>query len=173
MDMTLLTPPLRVGRRFLLPALVAVTSLLFLVKPAPAPAAPDMEIAVQDDAVLVGRLYYDRERALNQLRDLGVNRIRINLAWTEVLGRKQSGRRYQPKSLVYHWDRYDSAVNAALAHGIRVHLTLTGPAPRWATANHKVGVYRPDSGKYGAFTRSVAAHFAGRVDRYSIWNEPN
>src|SRR5829696_1386797 len=118
MVMTLLTPPLRVGRRFLLPVLVALTSLLFLLKPAPAPAAPDMEIAVQDD----------RERALGQLRDLGVNRIRINLTWTEVLGRKQSGRRYQPKSLVYHWDRYDSAVNAALAHGIRVHLTLTGPA---------------------------------------------
>src|SRR4051794_26380348 len=104
MDMTLLTPPLRVGRRFLLPALVALTSLLFLIQPAPAPAAPDMEIAVQDDAVLVGRLYYDREKALNQLRDLGVNRIRINLSWTEVLGHSQSGRRHQPHSVAYHWD---------------------------------------------------------------------
>jgi hypothetical protein len=173
MVMTLLSPPLRVGRRFGLPALVAIFSLFALLKPASAPAAPDMEIAVQDDAVLVGRLYYDREKALTQLQDLGVNRIRINLSWIEVLGHAQSGRRYQPASLQYHWDKYDSAVNAALAHGIRVHLTITGPAPRWATANHKVGVYRPDSGKYGAFTRSVAAHFAGRVDRYSIWNEPN
>src|SRR3954452_5654795 len=145
MLMTLLTPPLRVGRRFLLPALVAIVSLLALLQPAPSSAAPDIEIAVQDDAVLVGRLYYDRERALSQLQELGVNRIRINLAWTEVLERSQSGRRHQPGSVVYHWDKYDAAVNAALAHGIRVHLTLTGPAPRWATANHKVGVYRPDS----------------------------
>jgi hypothetical protein len=173
MVMTLLTPPLRVGRRFLLPALVALSFVLFVLAPASASAAPDMEIAVQDDAVLVGRLYYNRDRALDQIRDLGGNRIRINLTWTEVLGRKQSGRRYQPSSLVYHWDKYDAAVNAALARGIRVHFTLTGPAPRWATANHRVGVYRPDSGKFGAFTRSVAQHFWGRVDRYSIWNEPN
>jgi hypothetical protein len=173
MDMTLLTPPLRVGRRFMLPVLVAITFLLFLLQPAAAPAAPDMEIAAQDDAVLVGRLYYDRDRALDQIRDMGGTRIRVNLTWTEVLGHKQSSRRYQPKSLVYHWDKYDAAVNAALAHGIRTHLTITGPAPRWATANHRVGVYRPDSGKFGAFARSVTQHFAGRVDRYSIWNEPN
>jgi len=173
MNMTLLTPPLRVGRRFLLLALVALTFLLTLLQPAPAPAAPDMEIAVQDDAVLVGRLYYDRDQAFRQIREMGGNRLRINLAWTEVLGKRQSGRRYQPKSLVYHWDKYDAAVNAALHYGIRVHLTITGPAPRWATANRKVGVYRPDSGKYGAFARSAAQHFAGRVDRYSIWNEPN
>jgi hypothetical protein len=173
MNMTLLTPPLRVGRRFLLPALVALTFLLTLIQPAPASAAPDMEIAVQDDAVLVGRLYYDRDLALRQIREMGGNRLRINLSWTEVLGKRQSGRRYQPKNTVYHWGKYDAAVNAALAHGIRVHLTITGPAPRWATANRRVGVYRPDSGKYGAFARSVAQHFNGRVDRYSIWNEPN
>jgi hypothetical protein len=104
---------------------------------------------------------------------MGANRLRINLTWTEVLGRRQSGRRYQPKNLVYHWEKYDAAVNAALARGIRVHLTITGPAPRWATANRRVGVYRPDSGKFGAFARSVAQHFNHRVDRYSIWNEPN
>jgi hypothetical protein len=173
MNMTLLTPPLRVGRRFLLSALVGLTLLLTLLHPAAAPAASDMEIAVQDDAVLVGRLYYNRDRALQQIREMGGNRIRINLTWTEVLGSKQSKRRYQPHSVVYHWDKYDQAVNAALAHGIRVHLTITGPAPRWATANHRVGVYRPDSGKYGAFARSAAQHFNGRVDRYSIWNEPN
>src|SRR5215212_11995778 len=173
MHMTLLTPPLRVGRRFLLPALVALTLLLALIQPAPAPAAADMEIAVQDDAVLVGRLYYNRDRALDQIREIGASRIRINLAWTEVLGTRQSKRRHQPKSVAYHWDKYDAAVNAALAHGLRVHLTITGPAPRWATANHRVGVYRPDSGKYGAFARSVAQHFNNRVDRYSIWNEPN
>src|SRR4051812_42972093 len=173
MLMTLLTPPLRVGRRFLLPALVALCFVLFVLAPASVSAAPDMEVAVQDDAVLVGRLYYNRDRALDQIRDLGATRIRVNLTWTEVLGHQQSSRRYQPSNLVYRWDKYDAVVDAALARGIRVHFTLTGPAPRWATANHRVGVYRPDPGKFGAFTRSVAQHFAGRVDRYSIWNEPN
>jgi hypothetical protein len=170
MNMTLVTPPLRVGRRFLLPALVALT---FLALPASSPAAPDMEIAVQDDAVLVGGYYYTRDRAFDQIRDMGATRVRANLTWTEVLGSRQSKRRYQPKNLRYNWKKYDAFVNAALAHGLRVHLTITGPAPRWATRNKRVGVYRPDSGKFGAFARSVTQHFAGRVDRYSIWNEPN
>ena len=52
-------------------------------------------------------------------------------------------------------------------------MTLTGPAPAWATADHKVGPYRPDPVKFAAFVRTVAAHFKGRVDRYSVWNEPN
>jgi hypothetical protein len=173
MNMTLLSPPFRVGRRFMLPALAAFTTLLFLLSAAPSSAAPDMEIAVQDDAVLVGRLYYDQGRALDQIRDMGATRVRVNLGWTEVLGRRQSGRRHQPHGLVYHWQKYDSLVEAARARGLRVHMTITGPAPRWATANKHVGVYRPDPGKYGAFTRSVAQHFLGRVDRYSIWNEPN
>jgi hypothetical protein len=31
----------------------------------------------------------------------------------------------------------------------------------------------PDAVKFGRFARAVAQHFEGRVDRYSIWNEPN
>jgi hypothetical protein len=50
---------------------------------------------------------------------------------------------------------------------------VSGPAPAWATKNHKVGGYQPDPTKFGAFMRIVAAHFKGRIDRYSIWNEPN
>ena len=161
------------GRGPMLAAFTTLTFPLSLTTAAPASASPGMEVAVQDDAVLVGRLYYDRDRALQQIRDLGATRVRMNLTWTEVLGRKQSSRRFQPKSLVYHWGKYDDAVYAARLNGLRVHLTITGPAPRWATRNKRVGVYRPDSGKYGAFTRSVAQHFFGRVDRYSIWNEPN
>ena len=168
--MTLLTPLLPAARRLLLLALVALTALLAA---SPASAAPDMEIAVQDDAVLVGRLYYDQGRALDQIREMGATRIRVNLGWTEVLGRRQSGRRYQPKNLVYHWEKYDRIVNAARGRGINVHMTITGPAPRWATRNKRIGVYRPDSGKYGAFARSVAQRYNGQVDRYSIWNEPN
>ena len=173
MLMTLLVPPLRVGRHLLVPALVALTLLMALFAPSPAAAAPGMEVAIQDDAVLVGRVYYDRDRALRQIRDLGATRIRINLTWKDVVGSRQSKRRYQPKSIKYNWRKYDAAVDAALAHGLKVHLTITGPAPRWATRNKRIGVYRPDPGKYGAFTRSVAQHFWGRVDRYSIWNEPN
>ena len=37
---------------------------------------------------------------------------------------------------------YDAIVNSANAHGVRVQMTLSGPAPAWATGNHKYGVYK-------------------------------
>jgi beta-glucosidase/6-phospho-beta-glucosidase/beta-galactosidase len=148
----------------------AVLALLGI--PARASAAPGMEIAIQDDGVLVARHYYDRDKALAQVRDLGATRIRMNLGWAGVLG-SQAKRRHMPHRLKYNWRKYDDAVNAALFHGLRVQLTITGPAPRWATGNDRVGVYKVNASRYGAFARSAAQHFGVRVDRYSIWNEPN
>jgi hypothetical protein len=52
-------------------------------------------------------------------------------------------------------------------------MTLVGPAPRWATADHRIGIVGPDPGAFARFAGDAARHFAGRVDRYSIWNEPN
>ena len=171
--MTLHTPPLRVGRLLLVPALVAVTTLLFLVAPASAPAARGMEVAIQDDAVLVGQVYYNRDRAFTQLRDLGVTRIRVNMLWKDVVGKWAARRRKQPRTINYQWSKYDTIVDMAAQRGIRVYFTLTGPAPRWATGDRRIGVYRPNARKFAAFTKAVAAHFRGRVDRYAIWNEPN
>jgi hypothetical protein len=154
-------------KRLLAGVLTALAAFVSTAAPADA-----LEVAIQDDAVLVEGAYYDRARALSQIRDLGATRVRINLSWREVLG-SQARRRKQPRTIKYNWRKYDEAVNAARFYGLKVHLTVTGPAPRWATRNKRIGVYRPDSGKYGAFARSTASHFAGRVDRYSIWNEPN
>jgi hypothetical protein len=152
--------------------LTLLFAVLALALPATAGAAPGMEIAIQDDGILVARHYYDRDKALAQVKDLGATRIRINLGWSAVLG-SQAKRRHMPHRLRYNWRKYDDAVNAALFRGLRVQLTITGPAPRWATGNHRVGVYKVNASRYGAFARSAARHFGWRVDRYSIWNEPN
>jgi hypothetical protein len=56
---------------------------------------------------------------------------------------------------------------------MRVQLTLTGPAPAWATRNRKVSVDHPDPKRYAEFATAAAAHFNGRVRALSVWNEPN
>ncbi len=56
---------------------------------------------------------------------------------------------------------------------MRVHLSLAGPAPAWATSNKKVGPRNPNSDDYEEWVGRAVDHFKGRVDRYSIWNEPN
>ena len=134
-------------------------------------AAKGMEVAIQDDPVFLSQSYYDRERALQHARDIGVTRIRVNMIWSNVVNAPKDPN--QPAPIVYDWAPYDSLIDAAARYGIRVQLTVTGGAPAWATFNRKSGVYGPKAKSFGVFARAVATHFKGRVDRYSIWNEPN
>jgi hypothetical protein len=55
-----------------------------------------------------------------------------------------------------------------------VLLTVTAPAPSWATANHQAPyTYRPDPLDFQEFMTAVARHYGSEVSLYSIWNEPN
>jgi hypothetical protein len=159
--------------RRLLGALLAAIAAAALATASRAEAAPGMEIALQDDAVLLQHRYYDSGRALTQLADLGVTRIRTNLLWAYTMPAAEARRRTQPRRVDYDFSAFDRLIASAAAHGIRVQLTIAGPAPAWATGNHRVGPYKPRADKFGPFVRAVALHFHGRVDRYSIWNEPN
>jgi hypothetical protein len=138
----------------------------------PAHAARNMEVSLQDDAVFVHQFHMSRAAALAQARALGVNSLRVNLPWAGVLGKQAKAAR-KPKRLRYNFKKYDALVNQARPYGIRVQFTLWGPAPRWATGNHKVGLYAPKVGEFARFAQTAARHFRGRVHRYSIWNEPN
>jgi len=149
-------------RRFL-----PVTLLALLMFPAAARASSDMEFALQDDDVFVHQQGYDRDRALDHAVALGATRIRVNVLWERV---RVSGGATTAR---YDFSAIDALQEAAAERGIDLQLTITGPAPSWATRNHRVGNIAPDPQKYGAFVRTVVTHFKGRVDRYSIWNEPN
>ena len=133
-------------------------------------AAKGMELAIQDDNVLRDGLS-DPFTGFAKARELNATWVRVNLPWAQAVNGAK--RRKQPKNITYDWVRWDDAVTRARAQGINVELTLTGPAPRWATGNRRVGVKKPKAGKFGAFARSAANHFDGRVTRYTIWNEPN
>ena len=146
-------------------------ALAALIPAASAHAGPRMEIAVQDDPVFLTQSYYDRERALQQARDMGVSRIRVNVGWANVV--RGSEQKTAPSPLTYNWAPYDGLIDAAARYGIRIQMTLTGPAPAFGAANRKIGTYGPKAKEFGAFTRAAATHFKGRVHRYSIWNEPN
>src|SRR5690349_20403703 len=154
---------------------IALASLLLtttLVVPAAA-QAHKVEFALQDDAVFVEQAYMPREKALEDAQKLGATRIRVNLLWARMLASNANAKTAPANGAEYDVSKVDELQKAAAAKGIKLQLTLTGPAPAWATKDHKVGPNAPDPAKFAAFTRTVAAHFAGRVDRYSIWNEPN
>jgi hypothetical protein len=158
--------------RSLIASTVALT-LLILALPGAAHAARGMELALQDDAVFVDQRWMAREKALDHAADLNTKRIRVNLLWSRLVMNGADQRTPPAGGATYNFTAIDQLQAAAAARGIKLQLTLTGPAPAWATADRKIGANAPDPVKFAAFARTVTAHFKGRVDRYSIWNEPN
>ncbi len=138
---------------------------------APAGAADGMEVGLLDDGVFVSQSWYHREAALKRAQRLGVTRLRVNVLWSRVVDHPNARR--PPEHPSYDWRPFDTLIEAAASHGIRLQLTLAGTAPRWAAGNHRIGNVRPDSAAFARFAGAAARHFSGLVDRYAIWNEPN
>jgi hypothetical protein len=164
--------------RVLLAALAAASVLLTgcLFSPGETRAARGMELALQDDATfLLGGKRVDREDGFRLARQLGVTRLRVNLLWSYTMPPAVYNARRKPAQIQYLFDAFDDLVDSAADRGIRIHLSLTGPAPRWARPKPSVkqAWYKPNTAEFGKWAGVVAEHFAGRVDRYSIWNEPN
>jgi hypothetical protein len=157
--------------RFRLPLALLAAALVALVAAGSASAAPGLEVAVQDDGHLLSDDAGSRAAALDAAASLGAVYVRANVAWAGTAPSPKSRR--TPAAPVYDFTRYDRLIDEAAARGLRVQLTLTGPAPAWASGAHKLGVDRPDAKRFGVFAGQAAAHFSGRVTRYSVWNEPN
>jgi hypothetical protein len=118
-----------------------------------------------------------RPATLAQLQTLGVKALRVELNWYTVApaptsATKPSFEATNPAS--YNWGQYDILLAEAKRLGWQVLLTVTAPAPSWATANHKAPyTYRPDPLDFQEFMTAVARHYGSEVSLYSIWNEPN
>jgi hypothetical protein len=166
--------------RVLLVILMAASAVLTgcLIDAEQSKAARNMELAIQDDAVLLEGKYknWDGDKPFGYMEGLGITRIRVNMLWAYTLPKPQYSAKTKPAVLNYDFSRYDELIDRAAAHGMRVHLSLTGPAPRWANARRSTAQrawYKPSATEFGRFAAVVAEHFRDRVDRYSIWNEPN
>ena len=164
--------------RVLLVAVVAASVVLTgcLFSPAKSRASRGMELALQDDSTfLVGAKHVKREKAFAYARQLGVTRLRVNVLWAYTMPALFYDTRRKPANIPYQFQQLDSLVDDAANHGIRIHFSLTGPAPRWARPKASINQawYKPNTREFGKWAGIVAKHFAGRVDRYSIWNEPN
>src|SRR4051794_10129955 len=163
----MLTPPLKF--------ICALTAALALAVglTGNAYAAKGMEMAVQDDAVLWQGLYSNPQVDLVLAEGLHATRLKANILWYYVVGSKTARKKKAPRHIKYNWSGYDALIANANAQGMKVQLALTGPAPAYATSNHRIGPMKPSATKFRAFASAAAKHFKGRVDRYSIWNEPN
>jgi hypothetical protein len=118
-----------------------------------------------------------RHHTIEQMQHLGVKAIRVELKWSEVApgatsATKPSFAATNPAS--YDWGDYPSLLAEAKQLGWPVLLTVTAPAPRWATANGQAPyITDPNAEDFGNFMTAVAHEFGSEVSVYAIWNEPN
>jgi len=160
--------------------LITLTTALLIalaLLPAAAGASPREYALFQDDKLLVESGDAQRSATLDEVRDLGVDMIKVQLNWAVVAPgsrRKPAGFDGADPAQYPGWGRYDSLVADARAHGFKVMFALAPPAPGWATPTpgDRTGVTRPSAREFGRFAEAAARRFPG-VSVWTIWNEPN
>jgi hypothetical protein len=115
----------------------------------PVPQPPSISLGIQDD----GQLRNGNMQGLDEGRALHARSLRLVVPADAV--RTSAG---------YDFSRYDAIVNAARAKGLAPQLVLDTDASFGAGG---------DPRKFAAFAQAAAAHFRGRVGRYSLINEPD
>lgn len=178
--------------RTFLPCLLALAALATL--PSAASAGSRQMSIVEDDAVLLGQTKHDPDKAMAEVKYLGADAVRLFVVWARAAPGAKSRTvpagfdGADPNSPGYDWAAYDAFVERARRHGLKVVLSLSGGAiPYWASNQpskcpHRIGGYRnlslscmwkPNAAKFRDFSQAVATRYRGKVDTYSLWNEPN
>ena len=175
------------------PAIAFMLAVSALAGAASQASAANFEWSLmQDDNQLIYASASNRTVALNRMKTMGVDAIRVSVLWNAVAPKKKKPRNgadptaYPPAN----WDKYDDLVRAAQGYAIRVYFDVTPPGPRWtqAKANDPVNqaTWKPNVAQFGRFVEAVAKRYSGsyrdenedqgvlpRVDWWGIGNEPN
>jgi hypothetical protein len=161
--------------RRIIPTLLGAAALSSLFGASPALASHSQTTYFEANQVLLSPA--TRPKAIAQMIHLGVHALRVELYWSDVApgannATKPSFEATNPAS--YAWGEYDAVIAEAARLHWQVLLTVTSPAPRWATSNGKAPyVTRPDPKDFQEFMTAVGRHYGSQVSLYSIWNEPN
>jgi hypothetical protein len=146
------------------------------------PPAPRVATIVQDDAELLHRSPQRIASTLDDLRDLGVDWVRVTAGWSVIAPSPTAARRpdfdatdpdaYPPGA----WAALDRLVAMAADRGLRVSIDIAFWAPRWAVG--RAGP-RPERERdsiavsdFADFSQAVARRYPQAV-AFTIWNEPN
>jgi hypothetical protein len=118
-----------------------------------------------------------RAETIAQMQHLGVKGVRIELSWNAVSPGSESAQRPNFNASdpsAYNWGAYSSLIEEIHALHWQILLTISPPAPRWATSNGTAPyVTRPDNQDFREFMTAVGRRYGADVTHYGIWNEPN
>jgi hypothetical protein len=170
-------------------------ALALVAAPTAAHASKGEWSIFEDHTALIQSGLAKRVETLDRIKALGADTLRIEFRWNEIAPDPHAKTKpkfdasdpaaYQGAPNAYPgFGLYDDLVRRADALGFRILATITGDAPRWATAGGKGGSfananYKVNADYYAEFAQAIARRYAGNFEglpaiRYfSIWNEPN
>lgn len=162
----------------LVAALIAVTGCGADETPPP----PDVATIVQDDAELLHRTPKRIAATLDDLRDLGVDWVRVTAGWSEIAPAPRAVLRpdfdaTDPKQYpAGAWGPLDRLYEMARDRGLRASIDIAFWAPRWAVRAPGRRADREreeiELREYADFAEAVARRYP-RAVAFTVWNEPN
>ena len=148
----------------------------------PAPAIPRVATIVQDDAELLHRSPQQIAATIDDMRDLGVDWVRVTAGWSVIAPTPGAGRRPDfdatdpgayPDGV---WSQLDRVMALSRARGLRVAIDIAFWAPRWAVERRgrrsdreRDSIVNAD---FANFSEAVARRYPQAV-AFTVWNEPN
>jgi len=172
--------------------LIATVAALAAAALVPVTAAALPESTFQADRELVQSGDAVAARTLDELRGLGVDRIRVTVLWKRIAPASRPGGFDGSDPGAYpasDWAPYDALVRMAAERHIGLNFNVTVPAPRWAVARASSrflqDTWKPSAREFGRFVTALGRRYSGRytpagesaplprVDYWSIANEPN
>jgi hypothetical protein len=137
-------------------------------EPEPRPARQIARV-LQDDAVFLHRSDAETAAAMDQLRDLHVDWLRITAGWSVI----ETAEGQWPEQA---WAPLDRAVRLAGERGLKVNIDIAFWAPPWAVSK-SLGLegrerFEPDAARYARFATEVARRYS-EAAAFTVWNEPN
>jgi hypothetical protein len=120
-----------------------------------------------------------RAQAVQMAADAGYRWLRQEFPWEDIEIHAKGDfedRRHEPYRSA--WDKYDQIVDLAEQNGMELIVRLSNP-PGWTRAvgegENNVDTFAPPDNvqDYADFVTAVASRYAGRVQYYQLWNEPN
>jgi hypothetical protein len=152
--------------------LLAVLMLLAALLPtAPASAKTTQSTMLQDDPQLVYRSSAVRFKRLDELKNLGVDIVKVRVNWRGLAPSHRPADGSNPAVYGDRWGPYDEIVAGAEARGMGILFQVGGSAPEWATPG-KSAIRNPNPSEFGKFVEAVGTRYPS-VHRYSFWNEVN
>ena len=179
--------------------MLAMIVALALASAPGALASHGQTMTLQDDQQLIYSTPAHTAAVLQDLKDMGVDRVRVSVVWSLIAPKPSSSKK--PKFAATNpaaypggaWARYDFLDYTAAKDGLQVYFQPVAPAPNWATTRLPVPQgYRyannPNPADYGQFVQAVASRYDGHhtttdvtgapvtlpaVRYWGIWNEPN